>query len=68
MSATNKNANNIPSAAIELYKTALKERIITTHFYLPGLHTMSANTARTYTNKGKFGYFRPKLFSTRAQV
>lgn len=49
--AVNKNVN-IPSVAIELYKSVLKENIITTHFFLPGLHTKSANTARTYRNKG----------------
>ncbi|KAF0751023.1 protein decapentaplegic-like, partial [Aphis craccivora] len=44
---------NIPSATMELYKSMLEENnAMTTHFPLPGLHTTSANTARTYSNKG----------------
>ncbi|CAH1710548.1 unnamed protein product [Aphis gossypii] len=43
----------IPSATMELYKSMLEENnAMTTHFPLPGLHTTSANTARTYSNKG----------------
>ncbi|XP_025200960.1 protein decapentaplegic-like [Melanaphis sacchari] len=43
----------IPPATMELYKSMLEENnAMTTHFPLPGLHTMSANTARTYPNKG----------------
>lgn len=44
----------IPSATMELYESMLEENnAMTTHFPLPGLHTTSANTARTYSNKGK---------------
>ncbi|XP_060864899.1 protein decapentaplegic-like [Metopolophium dirhodum] len=43
----------IPSATMELYKSIFEENnAMTTHFPLPGLHTTSANTARTYSNKG----------------
>ncbi|XP_060842743.1 protein decapentaplegic-like [Rhopalosiphum padi] len=43
----------IPSVTMELYKSILEENnAMTTHFPLPGLHTTSANTARTYSNKG----------------
>ncbi|CAI6374358.1 unnamed protein product [Macrosiphum euphorbiae] len=43
----------IPSATMELYKSMLEENnAITTHLPLPGLHTSSANTARTYSHKG----------------
>jgi len=43
----------IPSATMELYNSMLEENnAMTTHFPLPGLHTTSANTARTYANKG----------------
>ncbi|XP_022167435.1 protein decapentaplegic-like [Myzus persicae] len=43
----------IPSATMDLYKSMLEENnAMKTHFPLPGLHASSANTARTYTNKG----------------
>lgn len=48
----NKNIK-IPSATLDLYKSMLIENTITTNLPLPGLHTKSANTARTYSNKGK---------------
>lgn len=51
----NKNSN-IPSAAIELYKSMLEGNKITAHIPLPGLHTKSANTIRTYANKGIYIY------------
>ncbi|XP_026818593.1 protein decapentaplegic-like [Rhopalosiphum maidis] len=40
----------IPSATMELYNSMANA--MTTHFPLPGLHTTSANTAKTYYNKG----------------
>lgn len=40
----------IPSATMELYNSM--SNAMTTHFPLPGLHTTSANTAKTYYNKG----------------
>lgn len=52
----NKNVN-IPSAALELYKSISEGNIITTNFPLPGLHTESANIARTYVNKGNHNIF-----------
>lgn len=48
----NKNIK-IPSATLDLYKSMQIENTITTNLPLPGLHTKSANTARTYSNKGK---------------
>ncbi|KAE9525573.1 hypothetical protein AGLY_014100 [Aphis glycines] len=40
----------IPSATMDLYNSM--SNAMTTHFPLPGLHTTSANTAKTYYNKG----------------
>lgn len=42
----------IPSATIKLYRAMLEENTMTTHFPLPGLHTSSANTVRTYPDQG----------------
>jgi len=48
----------IPSVTMELYKSILEENnAMTTHFPLPGLHTTSANTARTYSNKGNYDVY-----------
>lgn len=52
------NNVKIPSATMELYKLMQKEKFtLTTSFPLPGLHTMSANTVRTYINKGNLKNF-----------
>ncbi|VVC32742.1 Transforming growth factor-beta, C-terminal,Cystine-knot cytokine,TGF-beta [Cinara cedri] len=47
----NKNVD-IPCATMELYKSMSEKNTAKTNFPLPGLHTKSANTARTYTNTG----------------
>ncbi|XP_015373191.1 PREDICTED: protein decapentaplegic-like [Diuraphis noxia] len=41
----------IPTASMDLFNLTSAQKM-TTHFPLPGLHTMSANTARIYPNKG----------------
>jgi len=41
----------IPPATMDLFQSTSAQKM-TTHFPLPGLHTMSANTARIYSNKG----------------
>lgn len=43
---------HIPSATMELYKSMLEKHTITNTLPLPGLFTDSANTIRTYINKG----------------
>ncbi|XP_050424178.1 protein decapentaplegic-like [Adelges cooleyi] len=43
---------DIPSATMDLYKSMLRENTDTTNLPLPGLHTKSANTARTFVDKG----------------
>ncbi|XP_050524258.1 protein decapentaplegic-like [Daktulosphaira vitifoliae] len=43
---------NIPYATMDLYRNMLREHRETTNLPLPGLHTTSANTARTYIDKG----------------
>lgn len=40
----------IPSAMMELYTSIIEKH--TSSLPLPGIHTKSANTARTYINKG----------------
>lgn len=38
---------------MELYQSTLKQNMDSTNFPLSGLHIKSANTAKTYINKGK---------------
>lgn len=45
---------HIPSATMELYKSMLEKHTITNTLPLPGLFTDTANTIRTYINKGSY--------------
>lgn len=57
------NNVKIPSATMELYKLIQKEKFRPTSFPLPGLHTMSSNTVRTYINKGNSkGFYHIMIF------